>query len=93
VGIPVTLEVIESPQGGNLGDLGGNEMESEEMKEGPPKGQDIRCVNAWERVLVIANSFQEIRTHVKSVIPTRDTRTRRVYMYNVMWTSKLGFCP
>jgi hypothetical protein len=33
----------ESPQGGNPGEPGGNEMESEEMKEGPPKGQDREC--------------------------------------------------
>jgi len=29
----------ESPQGGNPNDPGGNEMKSEEMKEGPHKGQ------------------------------------------------------
>jgi hypothetical protein len=50
VGIPVTLEMIESPQGGNVGDPGGNEMESEEMKEGPSLGQYRRCGKAWERV-------------------------------------------
>jgi hypothetical protein len=27
---------------------------------------------AWERVLVIANSCQEIRTTAKNVVPTRD---------------------
>jgi hypothetical protein len=51
----------ESPKGGNLGDPGGNEMESEEM-EIPPIGQYRRCVKAWERVLVVANGFQEINT-------------------------------
>jgi hypothetical protein len=82
--------VRESPQGGNLGDPGGNEMESEEMKESPPIGQDRRCGKAWERVVVIANSFQEIRTLTKSDVPTRDTRTSRVYVYNVRWTRKLS---
>jgi hypothetical protein len=65
-------------------------MESEEMKEGPPKGQDRRCRKAWERVLVVANGCQEIRTPAKNDVPARDTRTSRVYMYNVRWTSKLG---
>jgi hypothetical protein len=65
-------------------------MESEEMKESPPKGQDRRCRKAWERVSVITNSCQEIRTPMKSDIHARDTRTSRVYMYNVKWTSKLG---
>jgi hypothetical protein len=68
-------------------------MESEEMKENPPIGQDRRCRKAWERVLVVANGFQEIRTPVKSDVPARDTRTSRVYMYNVRWTSKLRLCP
>jgi hypothetical protein len=39
--------MIESPQEGNLIDLGGNEMESEEIKEIPPIGQDIRCGKDW----------------------------------------------
>jgi hypothetical protein len=42
--------MIESPQGGNPGDPGGNEMKSEEMKEGPPIGQGRRCGKAWESV-------------------------------------------
>jgi hypothetical protein len=50
----------ESPQGGNLGDPGGNEMESEEMKEGPPIGQDTKCGKALERVLMVANGCQEV---------------------------------
>jgi hypothetical protein len=40
--------MIESPQGRNLCDLKGNEMESEEMKEIPPIGQYKRCEKAWE---------------------------------------------
>jgi hypothetical protein len=82
--------VRESPQGGNPDDPRGNEMESEEMKEGPPKGHDRRCGKAWEKVLVIANSRQEIRTTAKNVLPARDTRTSQAYMYNVRWTSKLS---
>jgi hypothetical protein len=39
---------------------------------------------------VVANGFQEIRTPAKNVVPARDTRTSRAYMYNVRWTSKLG---
>jgi hypothetical protein len=54
--------MIESPLGENLGGPGGNEMESEEMKERPPIGQDRRCGKAWERVLVVAKVCQEIRT-------------------------------
>jgi hypothetical protein len=80
--------MIESPQGENIGDPGGNEMKSEVMKEGPHIGQGRRCGKAWESV--VANGFQEIRTTVKSVVPARDTRTSRAYMYNVRWTSKLS---
>jgi hypothetical protein len=40
--------MIESPQGGNPSDPGGNKMESEEMKENPLIGQDRRCGKAWE---------------------------------------------
>jgi hypothetical protein len=82
--------MIESPQGGNPGDPGGNEVESEEMKEIPPRGQERRYEKAWERVLVVANGFQETRTPAKNVVPAEDTRTNRAYMYNVRWTSKLG---
>jgi hypothetical protein len=39
--------MIKSPQGGN-------DMESEEMKENPPIGKDKICRNSWERVLVAA---------------------------------------
>jgi hypothetical protein len=62
--------MIESPQGGNLVDLGGNGMESEEMKESPPIGQYRRCGKAWERILVVANDCQEIRTPAKNGKPT-----------------------
>ena len=60
------------------------------VKDSTPIGQDKRCIKAWERVLVVANGFQEIRTHVKNVVPARDTRTSRAYMYNFRWTRKLG---
>jgi hypothetical protein len=82
--------MIESPQGGNLGDPWGNDMESEEMKESYPIGQYRRCRKDWERVLVVANSFQEIRTPAKNDVHSRDTRTSRLYMYNVRWRRKLG---
>jgi hypothetical protein len=83
--------MIESLQGGNLGDPGGNEMESEEKKEGSPTGLDYKHKNNRERVLVVANIFQEIRIPVKSDVPARDTRTNQAYAYNVRWTSKLIF--
>jgi hypothetical protein len=38
------------------------------MKESPPIGQDRRCGKSWERVLVVANGFQETRTPVKNVV-------------------------
>jgi hypothetical protein len=79
----------QSPQGGNPDDIGGNEMESEEMKESPPMGQDRRCIKAWERVFVVANGFQEIRTPTNNDVPSRDTRTNQIYMYNVRWKSRL----
>jgi hypothetical protein len=79
----------ESPQRGNPGDPGGNEMESEEMEDGPPKGQDRECGKAWERVLVVANGCQETKKPAKNVVLARDTRTSEAYMYNVRWTSKL----
>jgi hypothetical protein len=82
--------MIESPQGGNPGDPRGNKMEKEEMKEIPPIGQYGRCRKAWERVLVVAKGFQEIRTPAKNDVPARDTKTCRVDMYNVRWTRKLG---
>jgi hypothetical protein len=66
-------------------------MKSEEMKESTPIGQDRRCGKAWKRVLVVANGCQEMRTPAKNDVPARDTRTSRAYMYNVRWTSKLGF--
>jgi hypothetical protein len=69
--------------------LGGNGVESEEIKEGPPKGQYGRCRKAWERVLVVAKGFQGVRTPAKNDVPTRDTRTSRVFMYNVRWMRKL----
>jgi len=68
-------------------------MESEEMKEGPPKGQDIECGMAWERVSVVDESYQETKVPVKSGVPARDTRTNQVYMYNVRWKNKLSFMP
>jgi hypothetical protein len=62
--------MIESPQGGNTSDPGGNEMESDEMKESPPIGQDRRC----KRILisVVENGFQEIGTPPKNGVPARD---------------------
>jgi hypothetical protein len=45
-------------------------MESEEMKESPPIGQDGRCGKAWERVLVVAKGCQEIRTLAKNDVPS-----------------------
>jgi hypothetical protein len=41
-----TLPVKYANKRGNPDDPGGNEMESEEMKEGPPKGQDRECEKA-----------------------------------------------
>jgi hypothetical protein len=82
--------MIESPQGANPSDPGGKEMESEKMKKGPPKGQDRECGKAWERVWMVANGFQEIRTPAKNVVPSRDTRTSRAYMYNVRWKCRLS---
>jgi hypothetical protein len=38
---------------------------------------------------VVAKGFQEVRIHVKSDVPTQDTRTSQVYAYNVRWTIKL----
>jgi hypothetical protein len=70
--------------------LGGNEMESEEMKERTPKGKDREFRKAWGRFLVVANGCQEIRTTTKNGVPARDTRTSRTYMYNDRWTSKLS---
>jgi hypothetical protein len=61
--------MIESSQGGNLGDPGGNDMESEEMKEIPAIGQYRGCGKDWERVLVVYNGFQEIRTPTKNGVP------------------------
>jgi hypothetical protein len=49
-------------------------MESEEMKEIPPIDQDRICEKAWERFLVVANGFQEIRTLAKNDIHARGTR-------------------
>ena len=56
---------------GNPNDPGGNEVESEEMKEIPSRGQDRRYEKAWERVLVVANGFQETRTPAKNVVPPK----------------------
>jgi hypothetical protein len=39
---------------------------------------------------VVAKGCQEVRVHVKSDVPARDTGTSQVYAYNVRWTSKLS---
>ena len=80
----------ETPQEGNLGDPRGKWDEKWYDGSVAPIGQDNKHKKGWERVLVVAEGFQEVRVPTKSDVPSRDTRTSQVYVYDVRWTSKLS---
>jgi hypothetical protein len=73
----------ESPKGGNPGDPRGKCDENWNDGSVAPIVQDTKHIDALERVSVVSKTFQEIRVPVKSDVPTRDTRTIQIYVYNV----------
>jgi hypothetical protein len=64
-------------------------MESEEMKEIPPIGQDRRCRKGLGKSLGGSQWFPRDKNTCKECCTFPRHKNKPAYMYNVRWTRKL----